>query len=267
MDPSTFYPTETNIDYSPSNDSYTEQSVEAYFAYASTTQLGDPLSMFSDSFVDQLVTSSEFTTGFESESGAVSKATLPAGASANVHSYWVPLFDPATFGHLKSFKASCGSVSPPKNSSTPSLCSDGLQTCRPSSPNGSPCSAKGESPSRTSPEVKPGPKHPRRKRGQPRLDRMPDKVSSASTGCQHTARIQHNKFERKYRAGLNAELERLRRAVPMVLQSGDDIVMGQRKQSKAMVLASAINYIKKIEQERDVLQNENDAFRRVSRSK
>ena len=53
----------------------------------------------------------------------------------------------------------------------------------------------------------------------------------------------------------------------MVLQSGDDIVMGQRKQSKAMVLASAINYIKKIEQERDVLQNENDAFRRVSRSK
>jgi hypothetical protein len=47
------------------------------------------------------------------------------------------------------------------------------------------------------------------------------------------------------------EMERLRKAVPTLLQSTDSCVMGVAKPSKGMVLAAAINYILKIEQERD----------------
>jgi hypothetical protein len=64
--------------------------------------------------------------------------------------------------------------------------------------------------------------------------------------------------ERKYREGLNLDLERLRRAVPTLLQSGEGVVMGQPKLSKAMVLSCAVAYIAKIEHERDELREENE---------
>jgi hypothetical protein len=47
----------------------------------------------------------------------------------------------------------------------------------------------------------------------------------------------------------------------MLLQSNDGSVMGQPKLSKAMVIAGTINYIKKIDQEGLVLQDENDRLR------
>lgn len=68
-------------------------------------------------------------------------------------------------------------------------------------------------------------------------------------------------MERKYREGLNLELERLRKAVPTLPQSDEGGVMGQPKPSKAMVLSSAIEYIRKIEKERDDLREENDRLK------
>src|SRR3712207_8387256 len=44
-----------------------------------------------------------------------------------------------------------------------------------------------------------------------------------------TGRLPHNQVERKYREGLNAELERLRRAVPTLPQSDEAGAMGQPK--------------------------------------
>jgi hypothetical protein len=67
--------------------------------------------------------------------------------------------------------------------------------------------------------------------------------------------------ERKYREGLNAELERLRRAVPTLLQSHDGSGIGQPKPSKSMVIAAAIKHIEMVTQERDMLQNENSEIR------
>jgi hypothetical protein len=95
-----------------------------------------------------------------------------------------------------------------------------------------------------------------RKRGRPRLNRTP----SASTDVSHTRRrstcLPHKQVERKYREGLNMEFERLRRAVPTLPQSVDANVMGAAKPSKGMVLAAAIDYINRIERERDAALDE-----------
>jgi hypothetical protein len=61
----------------------------------------------------------------------------------------------------------------------------------------------------------------------------------------------HNDVERKYREGLDAELERLRCAVPTLPQFQDGTTLGQTRPSKAMVLTGAIDYIQKVERERD----------------
>jgi hypothetical protein len=109
-------------------------------------------------------------------------------------------------------------------------------------------------------DEEPMPKRPLRKRGRPRLDRSDEaELSSASLGRQYKqcrGRVPHNQVERKYREGLDLELERLRRAVPTLPQSGEDGVMGQPKPSKAIVLTAAIDYIKRIEKERDALWGE-----------
>jgi hypothetical protein len=70
--------------------------------------------------------------------------------------------------------------------------------------------------------------------------------------------------ERKYREGLNAQLERLRRAVPALLQSGNGDDISQPKPSKSMVIAAAINHIELVTLERDMLQDEN---KKISSSK
>jgi hypothetical protein len=52
------------------------------------------------------------------------------------------------------------------------------------------------------------------------------------------------------------ELERLRKAVPTLPQSEKDDIIGAAKPSKAMVLAAAIDYIKRVEKERDAAVSE-----------
>lgn len=92
-----------------------------------------------------------------------------------------------------------------------------------------------------------------RKRGRPHMHR---EGSSSSTLLKysdrtHKYRIKHNQVERKYREGLNAGIERLHRAVPTLRQRQNDGTLGQARLSKLTVLAGAVEYIKKIEQDRD----------------
>ncbi|KAF2873123.1 hypothetical protein BDV95DRAFT_568841 [Massariosphaeria phaeospora] len=96
-------------------------------------------------------------------------------------------------------------------------------------------------------DVESPPKVPRRKRGRPRRSRSGTHNSDVS----RKERQPHNLVERRYRDGLNGELERLRRAIPTLFQSKDFDNMGSPRLSKAMVLASGIEYIKTLERERD----------------
>ncbi|OAL42589.1 hypothetical protein IQ07DRAFT_340106 [Pyrenochaeta sp. DS3sAY3a] len=100
-----------------------------------------------------------------------------------------------------------------------------------------------------------------RKQGRPRLD-CRDEPGSLSKpvvkpGKQRRGRTPHGQIERKYRDGLNSELERLRKAVPTLPQSSEGDSFGYRKVKKATVLTAAIDYIKRIENERNALQEEN----------
>jgi small-conductance mechanosensitive channel len=71
----------------------------------------------------------------------------------------------------------------------------------------------------------------------------------------------HNHVERKYREGLNLELERLRQAVSTLPQSGESDAIGQHKPSKAVVIAAAVDHIGRVEKEKDALQEENERIR------
>jgi len=69
-------------------------------------------------------------------------------------------------------------------------------------------------------------------------------------------RARHNLVERKYRDTLNAELERLRCAIPNIASLGgstDDGGSHSSKPSKAIILASAVAYIRSMEGEYDRL--------------
>ncbi|KAI4628945.1 hypothetical protein J4E83_003498 [Alternaria metachromatica] len=90
-----------------------------------------------------------------------------------------------------------------------------------------------------------------RKRGRPRIHRPASEPTATTTAkIARTQCMPHTEVERKYREKLNAELERLRRAVPMLPQS-DATDTGAVKPSKSMVLAVAIDYIKELERQRD----------------
>jgi hypothetical protein len=157
-------------------------------------------------------------------------------------------------------------------SRTPSLCGDASQDLY-SPTTVSPHVTKRESHSTpASPSSESTPKRPLRKRGRPRLDTTTSTTSDSPTNTTSTsapssakshraARLPHNQVERKYREGLNSELERLRKAVPSLPQSDEGGGMGQPKPSKAMVLSSAIEYIHRIERERDALREENGRLR------
>jgi hypothetical protein len=117
----------------------------------------------------------------------------------------------------------------------------------------------------TLPDEESAPREARRKRSRPRLNRnlssakpVPSTNASSSKQHQRTPRQPHFQVERRYREKLNSDLERLRRAVPTLSQSEEDAVIGWPKPSKAMVLSCAVEYIAKIELERDGLRERNE---------
>ena len=156
--------------------------------------------------------------------------------------------------------SACGSV---PSSPNPSIFEDsGRPSLTVSSPTLTNNSLKRESPEPA--EDEPAPKRVAKKRGRPRLHR-PDSDAGCSNDegskSRQSRRLPHNQVERKYREGLNAELERLRRAVPTLPQRDSTDLTSPPKPSKATVLASAIDYIKSIEAERDRLREENESLR------
>ncbi|KAF2405007.1 hypothetical protein EJ06DRAFT_518073 [Trichodelitschia bisporula] len=108
------------------------------------------------------------------------------------------------------------------------------------------------------------PEPPKRRRGRPRLVPLPADEGTKSPP-KPSRRLPHNQVERKYREGLNSELDRLRKAVPTLMagQPGSESVEGgPAKPSKATILASAIQYIKALEEERERLRRENECLMR-----
>jgi hypothetical protein len=293
------FPVVADTDYSPSNEtfSYADTFDKAYLADFYTTPPDHSLDTFldCDSFFDRPVSSVEFPARFN---GA--NTSLNTNTTTNLNAYQPPFnpapFGQLEQGFASSFPFSMSEsfvsnmpISPRtlttdsttsthintcNHSPTPSLCGEGLSNL-PTSPPLSPSSLKRETPNEpTSAGEEPEQKRPQRKRGRPRLDRnLSDTPSISSNHSNHSAssakhqcqqnrssRLPHNQVERKYREGLNSELERLRRAVPTLPQSDEGQLMGQPKPSKAMVLAGAIEYIRKIERERDALLEENESL-------
>ncbi|KAH4174352.1 hypothetical protein HBI70_154520 [Parastagonospora nodorum] len=275
-----------NAEYSPTQDlfGYQEPFERTYLTDAYTMSPNDSLSTFFDteSFFDQAATTSEKKASnsashhpsfdpilpLTSSSGVSNQydgTLFPETASAQMELYapWSS-FDPAAVNLASINPAGSASFSPTVRSSsrTPSLCEDGQQ---PGSPSMSPRLIKRESPfSPVSQEEQTTPKRPLRKRGRPRLDQLDTESQSAgpsSAKCQRSSRLPHNQVERKYREGLNSELERLRKAVPTLSKSEEALV----KPSKGMILSSAIDYIKSIERERDALREEVEQLKQSRR--
>lgn len=71
----------------------------------------------------------------------------------------------------------------------------------------------------------------------------------------------HTAVERKYREGLNAEMERLRQSVPTLPKWNPASMDGPPKPTKATVIASAIEYIRDMESECGRLRGENERLR------
>ncbi|KAF2115615.1 hypothetical protein BDV96DRAFT_612318 [Lophiotrema nucula] len=276
---SSSFPMVANPDYSPNNDifSYPDAFDKAYLADAYTARPDYTLDALFDtnSFLDHPVSSVERSSSLASNQSffntppttatTISPTNVnswpnsnqpPFGRIGNVNDAFAPsptFNKPSDYFHIS--EATLREDSSP----TPSLCGDGPQPQqRHSSPSQSPRSLKRETPEW---EQEAKPKRPQKRRGRPRLDRTSTDSSINSSKARTAQRLPHNQVERKYREGLNAELERLRRAVPTLIQRDPGDFSGPPKPSKATILASAIDYIKKIEQERDALKGENEMLR------
>ncbi|KAH7117112.1 hypothetical protein B0J11DRAFT_109344 [Dendryphion nanum] len=285
----TSFPIVANPDFSPTMDSFSypdETFGKAYHADSYTTS---PDYTF-DSFFDRPVSSIEQSRNFSQAQPAFNNTPTITEGSKWTNGVSTPYenfntqqgfsFEPMTSNTFES------STYARTNSPTPSLCGDAPvpafelqpQGTLATSPSLSPQSLKRESPSFSPPPSPPAKRAapsvaaPPKKRGRPRLDRAlsastASSVTSSTTPCaskaRPTHRLPHNQVERKYREGLNSELERLRRAVPTLPQTEDGtaMAMGQPKPSKAMVLAAAIDYIKRIERERDAALQEVERLR------
>ncbi|KAF3052767.1 hypothetical protein E8E11_011190 [Didymella keratinophila] len=285
------YPNVANPDYSPPQEmlSYPDQFGSAYLADTYTTSPEYSL----DSFFDQALTSGDVSSAFPKDQSQFNPPQMPTEISTSstdpsnrTGSYSTSRHpsDAAPFGKLEQlsfgfsfdptstepFETACFSLNTQIPSRTPSLCGDAPEKAStPTSFTLSPRNLKRESPSSPDSALEdPSSERPQRKRGRPRLDRTEtiSSTSSPSSKSQKTGRLPHNQVERKYREGLNAELERLRRAVPTLPQSDEAGAMGQPKPSKAMVLASAIEYIRKLEAENSALKVDNDRLRQAAAS-
>ncbi|KAH7090402.1 hypothetical protein FB567DRAFT_419122, partial [Paraphoma chrysanthemicola] len=278
------YPQTVDLDSSPFSDTlaYNEQPDKTYSGDASTnlpdyslSGFFDPDPNLGDSSTSIDMTYANFPTI------RPYNPTLPATgiSAADEQQAFPPAFYQQSFEEMQQYQSgyaldptSISAAEPEpfsptsQPSRTPSLCGDGQFQEVPVSPWLSTPPIKRESSFPASVEEETTSKRPQRKRGRPRIERENTSLqssASSSTKGQRASRLPHNQVERKYREGLNAELEKLRKAVPTLPQSEDAGGMGQPKPSKAMVLAGAIDYIKRIEKERDTLLGEIERLKQI----
>lgn len=138
--------------------------------------------------------------------------TQNSSIPAPPNSSYSPVFDPSSFAPIEqfpfspSFNAVCNSFDSnvscqSENSRTSSFCGDSPQQSQaPSSPNFFHDEA-------TEADKQPIPRRPQRKRGRSRHNCSNPDTSLAPSKRPHSSRMPHNQVERKYREGLNAELE------------------------------------------------------------
>lgn len=236
MSSSHFYTAQTAFDTTLGNEWCLEQPNSPYPVDAYTSQLDELPSAFSDIFFGQAIARYDLPNEFLRRSPEVSATAFAAAADVDANSAQIPPSD-------------CVSL----RQATPTS-----PSCSDSSLDGPSCNSECESSSRVSADAGTAPKRQMGKSGQPKLDPITRSASGASTEGQCTTSIPHNIVERKYREGLNAQLQRLRRAVPTLLQSDDGSDIRQPKPSKSTVLAAAVDYIKMITQECDMLRKENN---------
>lgn len=166
------------------------------------------------------------------------------------------LYNSSTSTSLHNHHAFSDNASSPE---APSLCDDDLNLISPKQEE----SLYAPSPTNAIPTAP-------RKRGRPRTVKTgedtpyDDSTTHISKPSKPSKRQPHNQVERKYREGLNAELERLRMALPtihkweMATSCGSS---GMPKASKAAVLSGAVNYIQDMERECDHLRRENELLK------
>lgn len=234
-----------NIDYSPTSESLSQDLFgQAYYADLYATLPDQSLDTFFDDTLDDSyfgcsVSSIEFPVGLDYPS-----AFQPAPRYDQLELNFASSVDTASILEPNVPVTSTTTISSARSPRE----KDALAT-----PPLSPSSLKCETPdSSTSPVDEPILK---RRRGRPRLDfKLSGSIGIPSPKrLRRTSCVPHNQVERKYRDGLNSELERLRRVIPALSHSDEGAVIGSPKPTKAMVLSCAIGYIKKIELEKDEL--------------
>jgi hypothetical protein len=279
------FPSDAHKTTTKTTESSPSQNTMPYTNYFDNPYLSEPVPDYSlntffdsDSFFDQALTSVEGVSDTTSKTQQTFNPTFPANNSSAMGSDqpMTQTFSSISPGQFEQYPFGITTNPRPIQPNEPCF-SPTSTTSQPSSlggdaphplisPSLSPHMLKRESPSSpTSASESSTPKRPTRKRGRPKMDRSSTDthvVASSSTQYQRAKRLPHNQVERKYREGLNSELERLRRSVPMLRQSDEAGAIGQPKPSKAMILSSAIEYIQSIEKERDALIEENDRLRR-----
>jgi hypothetical protein len=233
-----FNTTETAFGTTLGNELCSEEPSSPYLVDACTSQLDELPWALSDTFFDQTVARYDLPNDFLRRSSEVSTTAFATAVNADTNS--IQILSPDCVSRRQAMPTS-------------SSCSD-------RSPDSPSCNPEYESSSRVSADAGTVPKRQMGKPGQSKLDPITRSASGASTEGQCTTRIPHNMVERKYREGLNAQLKRLRRAVPALLQTSDGDGTGQPKLSKSMVIAAAIDHIEMVTQERDMLQKENDVI-------
>jgi hypothetical protein len=242
MNPFSSYTAEMAFDAASNDELYSAYPERAYLADTWATQLCEAPPAFFDPLFDASVARYDLPSDFSFRSSEASADAFAAATSVGVSSLQIP--------HPASASLRRASLTPLPGIDEPS-----------DSPS---CSTGFVSPSRVSIDAehaKPTLKRQMKERGRRKLDPIAHGSSGGSAKNQCTARIPHNKVERKYREGLNSKLEKLRRAVPTLLQSHDRSGIGQSKPSKSMIIAAAIKHIEMITQERDMLQKENGAIK------
>jgi len=267
------YPIIASVDCSPTSEAfpYIGAFHEPYLIYSYFTQPAYSLDDYMEvDFYDRPTT--ELPSGLAlSKNHAVHHSAAAARANVEQRSTISPSFDTAaSFDGIRTINDTFLSAYDYCATSSPAATVCGEDSCPPSLTVSSPALSN-QSIERETPEPveDPTPKPVRRKRGRPKLSRS-DSDTAGSNGESHKSRpsrrLPHNQVERKYREGLNAELERLRRTVPTLPKRDTRDLTGPPKPSKTTVLASAIDYIKYIEAERDRLTEENNSLRTMRRS-
>lgn len=233
---SNFHASQSTLDTIFSNELSWEEQSSPYIVDASTSQLNELSWALSDTFFEQAVACYDLPKECLRRSSEASTTAYTTAVNLDANS-------------IQNLSPDC--VSRRQATPTSLSCSDRSSDIRA-------CTPECGSSSRIFADAGTVPQRQMGRSGPNQSDPLARSASGTSTEGQRTTRIPHNMVERKYRHGLNAQLERLRRAVPVLQQSDNGDGTSQLKASKSSVITAAVDYIKTVTLERDMLLDENN---------